>query len=237
MNLDVVKDLFNNLKENNFVQSFMKELSKYLENNITNNNKISNNDISFNNLYLDDLTLDGEKVTVRYRDKMLTERREILQRYNENTKEKGEMYYIYDVNSSDNNYFNLCICEEGKSHEVITKSKEELPEGATLGSVLRKKDIGFVLDYEGTKSVGKEINTMIKEKIVEQHEYLDSKRVEGHTYEVGEKYSGRIWLYDLDDVQGGGIEGIEEIEFSEDLYKEAKEGDLFIYQNGKYEKK
>ena len=237
MNLDIVNDLFNNLKENNFVQNFMKELSKYLENNITNNNTTSNNDCSFNDIHLGDLILYGEKVTVKYRDKMLTERSEILQRYSENTKEKGEMYYIYDVNSGDSNSFNLCICEEGKSHEVITKSKEELPEGATLGSVLRKKDIGFVLDHEGTKSVGKEINTMIKEKIEEQHKYLDSKRVEGHTFEVGEKYSGRIWLYDLDNVQGGGIEGIEEIEFSKDLYQNAKEGDLFIYQNGKYEKK
>lgn len=237
MNLDVANDLFNNLKENEFVQNFINELSKYLENNLTNSNKISNNDSCFNDLHLDDLILYGEKVTARYRDKMITERTEILQKYSENTKEKGEMYYIYDVNSSDNKSFNLCICEEGKSHEVITKSKEELPEGATLGSVLRKKDTGFVLDYEGTNNVGKEINTMIKEKIEEQYKYLDSKRVEGHTYEVGEKYSGRIWLYDLDNVQGGGIEGIEEIEFPKDLYKEAKEGDLFIYQNGKYEKK
>lgn len=218
------------------MQNFINELSKYLENNITNNNKISNYDSGFNDLHLDDLILYGEKVTARYRDEMITERREILQRYNENTKEKGEMYYIYDINSSDSNSLNLCICEKEKSHEVITKSKDELPESATLGSVLRKKDIGFVLDYEGTKSVGKEINTMIKEKIEEQHEYLDSKRVEGHNYEVGEKYSGRIWLYDLDNVQGGEIEGIEEIEIPEDLYKEAKEGDLLIYQNGKYEK-
>ena len=236
MNLDIVNDIFNNLKENDCVQNFMKELSKYLENNITNNNKISNNDYNFNDIHLDDLTLYGEKVTARYRDEMLTERRKILQRYSENTKEKEEMYYIYDVNSSDSNFFNLCICEEGKSHEVITKLKEELPEAATLGSVLRKKDIGFELDYEGTNSVGKEINTMIKEKIEEQHEYLDSKRVEGHTYEVGEKYLGRIWLYDLDNAQGGGIEGIEEIEFPKDLYKDAKEGDLLIYQNGKYKK-
>lgn len=219
------------------MQNFINELSKYLENNITNNSKISNNDCSFNDLHSDALILYGEKITVRYRDKMLTERREILQRYSENTKEKGEMYYIYDGNSVDSNSFNLCICEKGKSHEVITKSKEELPEGATLGSVLRKKEIGFVLDYEETKSVGNEINRMIKEKIEEQHEYLDSKRVEGHTYEVGEKYSGRIWLYDLDNVQGGEIEGIEEIEIPKDLYKEAKEGDLFIYQNGKYEKR
>lgn len=237
MNLGLVNDLFSNLKENNFVQSFMKELSNYLENTITNTTRISNNDFNFNDIHLGDLTLYGEKVIVRYRDKMLTERAEILQRYSENTKEKGEMYYIYDVNSGDSNSFNLCICEPGKSQEVITKTKAELPEGVTLGSVLRKKDMEFVLDNDGTKSVGKEINTMIKEKIEEQHKFLNSKRVEGHTYEVGEKYSGRIWLYDLDNVVGGGIEGIEEIEFPKDLYQIAKEGDLFTYQNGKYEKK
>lgn len=237
MNLGLVKDLFNNLKENNFVQSFMKELSNYLENTITNTTRISDNDFNFNDIHLGDLTLYGEKVIVRFRDKMLTKRAEILQRYSENSKEKGEMYYIYDVNSSDSNSFNLCICEPGKSHEVITKTKAELPEGVTLGSVLRKQDIVFVLDNEGTKSVGRKINTMIKEKIEEQHEFLNSKRVEGHTYEVGEKYDGRIWLYDLDNAKGGGIEGIEEIEFPKDLYQEAKEGDLFIYQNGKYEKK
>ena len=229
MKLDMVNDLFNNLKENSFVQSFMKELSNYLENSITNNNKISKDDFNFN-------TLHGEKVIVRYNDKMLIQRAEILQKYSENTKEKGEMYYIYDINSNDSNCFNLCICEPGKSHEVITKQKEELPVGSALGSVLRKQDIGFVLDYEGTKCVGREINTMIKEKIEEQHKYLASKRIEGHTYEVGEKYDGRIWLYDKDNVTNGAIEGMEEIEFPKELYHDAKEGDLFIYQNGEYKK-
>ena len=57
LNLDIVNDIFNNLKENNFIKNFMEELSKYLENNIANNNKISNDDSSFNNLHLDDLIL------------------------------------------------------------------------------------------------------------------------------------------------------------------------------------
>lgn len=236
MNLGIVNDLFNNLKENNFVQNFMKELSNYLENTITNTNNISDTNSNFNDIDLDNLTLHGEKVIGRYKDQILTERSEILQRYSENTKEKGEMYYIYDVNSNDINSYNICICESGKSHEVITKSKQELPEGVNLGSVLRKQDMEFVLDHEGTENVGKEINTMIKEKLEEQHEFLNSKRVEGHTYEVGEKYDERIWLYDIDNVVNGGIEGIEEIEFPKDLYQDAKEGDLFIYQNGKYNK-
>ncbi len=106
-----------------------------------------------------------------------------------------------------------------------------------FGSVLRKQDIDFVLDHEGTKYVGREINTMIKEKIEEQYKYLDSKRIEGHTYEVGEKYDGRIWLYDADNITNGGMEGIEEINFPDELYQDAKEGDLFTYQNGKYQKK
>ena len=236
MKLDLVNDLVNNLKENKFVQNFIKELSNYLENSITNNKKISNDDFSFNDIHLGDLILYGEKVIVRYRDKMLIERGQILQKYSENTKEKGEMYYIYAANSNDSNSFNLCICESGKSHQVITKSKEELPEGATLGSVLRKDDANFVLDHEGTKCVGTEINRMIKEKIKEQHEYLDSKRVEGHIYEANEKYSGRIWLYDLNNKADGNIEELEEIEFPKNLYETAKKGDKFIYQNGEYQK-
>jgi len=77
---------------------------------------------------------------------------------------------------------------------------------------------------------------MIKEKIEEQMEYLESKRVEGHIYEVGEKGSGRIWLYDLNNTVGGGIEGIEEVKFLEELYQDAQEGDKFIFKNGEYQK-
>ena len=145
MNLDIINNLFNNLKENNSVQNFIKELSNYLENSITNNNKTFNADSNFCDIHLGDLTLFGEKVIVRYRDKMLSQRAEILQKYSENTKEKGEMYYIYDVNSKDSNSFNLCICEPGKSHVVITKQKEELPEGVTLRKCIKKTRYRFCI--------------------------------------------------------------------------------------------
>lgn len=145
MNLDIVNDLFNNLKENNFVKSFIKELSNYLENTITNTPQISNNDFNFNDIHLGDLTLYGEKIIARYRDKILTERSEILQKYSQNTKERGEMYYIYDLNSDDINSYNLCICETGKSHEVITKQKEELPEGVTVRKCIKKTRYGICI--------------------------------------------------------------------------------------------
>ncbi len=236
MNLNLANDIFNNLKENKFVQNFMKELSNYLENNLNKSSRLPNNNCIWNNLNSENLTIDNTKIITKIKNEMLTERNNILQNYAKDTTEKGEMYYIYGMSTNKNNSYNLCICEESKSHEVITKAMGELPKGATLGSVLRKQDDNFILDTEATKTIEKQIDNMIQEKIKEQKEYLDSKRIDGHIYEVGEKYSGRIWLYDSNNLIGGGIEGIEEIEFPENLYKTAKIGDLFIYENGMYER-
>lgn len=218
------------------MQNFMEELSNYLENNISNNSKILTNDYNSNNLLSDDLTLYDKKIITRFRDEMLKARNSILQNYADNTKEKGEMYYIYNTNENKKNSYNLCSCRAEKSHEVITKQIEELPEDANLGSVLRKQNDKFVVDTEATKIIEKEINMMIQEKIEEQNQYLDSRRIDGHIYEVGEKYSGRIWLYDLNNSVGEGIEGIEEIEFPIDLYENAKEGDRFVYKDGEYQR-
>ena len=194
MNLDLINNLFNNLKENEFVQNFMKELSEHLENNIGNNSNTASSVGEWNNLLSNDLTIDNQKVISKYRDEMLTERNNILQKYAENIKETGEMYYIYNISENQKNSYNLSNCTTEKSNEVITKQIEELPEGVRLGSVLREQNGSFILDVEATKIVGEEINQMIQEKLKQQDEYLDSKRIEGHVYEVGEKYSGRIWL-------------------------------------------
>ena len=239
MSLDLVNELFHNLKENKFVQNFIQELSNYLKNHLgnTNNSNIPKSDFEWNNLLSDDLTLYNSKITTKFRDKMLLNRRKILEEYALSTKEKGEMFYIYNNNVDDRNSCLLTNCSPGKSHEIITKNIEQLPIGSSLGSVLRKQGDNFVLDTETTKMVGKEINSMIKQQIEEQKKYFDSVRIDGHTYEVGEKSSGRIWLYDLDGTIGGKTEGIEEIDFPKDLYETAKEGDLFVYQNGKYHKK
>ena len=234
MNLDLINDLFNNVKENKFVQNFIKELSNYLEKNLINNTEISGEDNTWNNLLADNLEIGNKKIISKYKDEMLLERANILQNYALKTRDKGEMYYIYDIADGKNEY-NLCICEPSKSHEVITKKIEDLPEGASLGSVLRKKGEDFILEKEDTRVIENQINDMIKEKIKEQDQYLDSKRIEGHIYEADEKYSGRIWLYDLNNKDSGSMEGIEEIEFPKNLYETGKKGDKFIYQDGKYQ--
>ena len=237
MNLDLKNDILKNLKENKFVQNFINELSNYLKNSIENKAEEHNIDDKWNNLSLDeDLTIYNEKIITKFRDEMFTQRSKILQDYAQDTKEKGEMFYIYDISTNEKSSYNLSYCDINRSHEVLTKSIEELPSESNLGSVLRKNGKNFIIDIEATKEVEKEINNMIKEKIEEQREYLNSKRIDGHIYEVGEKYSGRIWLYDLKNISGGGIEGIEEIEFPKDLYQTAKEGDLFVYEDGEYKR-
>lgn len=236
MNLDLVNDLFNNLKENKFVQNFIKELSNYFEKNLINNSEISGANNTWNNLLVDNLEIGGKKIISKYKNEMLLERTNILQNYALQTKNKGEMYYVYNISADEKKAYNLCICNPSKSHEVITKSVEDLPDGTSLGSVLRKQGEGFILEKEDTKVIENQINNMIKEKIKDQEQYLNSKRIDGHIYEVDEKYSERIWLYDLNSTVGNGIEGFEEIDFPKNLYETAKKGDKFIYQNGDYQK-
>lgn len=77
---------------------------------------------------------------------------------------------------------------------------------------------------------------MIEEQIKEQNQFLSDRRIEGHSYEIEDKDNGRVWLYDLNDTTGGGIEEFEEIEFPKDLYEMAKNGDKFLYKNGLYTK-
>ncbi len=230
MSLDLKNGLFDGLKESEFMKKFIDELNDFFEN----KNSI---DYEWNNLVSNDLILYDTKITTKYRDKILLERRNILESYAEKTVDNGEMYYVYNESSNEKGSYNLTNCNLG-NHEVLIKSKDELPYKCSTGTVLRKENNNFVIDEEATKEVNRKINSMIKEKILEQEKYLRSKRIDGHIYEVGEKYSGRIWLYDLSkDSSLDGVEGIEEINFSKELYSIVKEGDLLIYKDGEYYKK
>lgn len=237
MSLDLINNFFNNLKENDFVQNFINELSNHLKNNTSNTSEIPVTSSTWNNLLADDLTLYNTKIISIYRNEMLSERNNILQDYAKSTQELGEMYYIYNTSTKEKDSYILCSCNPEKNSETITMQPKDLPQGFELGSVLRKQNNGFVLDMDATKIIEEKINNMILEKIEDQKKYLDDNRIDEHTYEVGEKYLGRIWLYDLNNNSNGEISGIEEIDFPQDLYETAKEGDLFVYKDGTYHRK
>lgn len=219
------------------MQNFINELSNHLKNNASNTSEIPVTSSTWNNLLADDLTLYNTKIISIYRNEMLSERNNILQDYAKSTQELGEMYYIYNTSTKEKGAYILCSCNPEKNNETITMQPKDLPQGSELGSVLRKHNNGFVLDMDATKIIEEKINNMILEKIEEQKKYLDDNRIDGHTYEVGEKYLGRIWLYDLNNNSNGEISGIEEIDFPQDLYEAAKEGDLFVYKDGTYHRK
>ena len=233
MNLDLVNNIVNDMKNNKLVQSFIKELQNYLESSISKNSYIN---IEKEDIPLVNPTHNGNKITAKYRDKMYTKRAHILNNYEKQTLDKGKMYYIYDKNSKMPDGYNLCICEEGNSHTVIEKSKDDLPNGVKIGSVLRMAEDDFILDEEATKEISQEIYKMKDELLKEQTKFLESKRIEGHIYEMSENSGDRAWLYDITNESSNGIEGVEEIDFPKELLKDGIEGDLFIYENGKYQK-
>lgn len=172
----------------------------------------------------------------KYRDEFYIKRNHILNDYAEQTKIKGQMYYVYSENFKLENGYNLCICEKEKSDIVIVEILSNLPENVKVGSVLRKINEKYILDLESTKEIKLKLEAL-KEKILKnQNEFLNSKRIENHIYEVSEIGSDRVWLFDITEKMNFSEE-IEEINFPKDLLENAREGDLYIYINGKYEKK
>ena len=231
MNLDLINDVLNSVRENKVVQNFIDELASYLENTMKNNKENKQTvDSQWNDLLAEDLTLYGTKIINKYRDEMLVERKNIVKENLLNNIENGEKYYVYEKNSRDENVYNAY---NGSTDENISINKNELPEGTELGYVIIKNGENKVIDRDTTNKISSEINKMIKQKISEQNEYLEKNRIEGHTYEVGEKYDGRVWLYDLDN-SAIGMEGIEEISIPTNIYENLLEGDKLKFENGEF---
>ena len=204
------------------VSEFIKELSDYLEKN--NEKEIS----------ILEQVQNSEKVTVMYRDKMFIERNKIINKYAKENQDNGTMYYIYNKNLETDTYL-LSICEEDKSNIVIEANKEELPEGVSLDTVLRQENGKYIVDTRATITVRKQIEEMVNKLLKEQERYLQSNRLEGHIYEVGEIESDIVWLYDITKNSVNGIEAFEEIEFPLELINKVTEGTKVIYRNGIYE--
>ena len=204
------------------VSDFIKELSDYLEND--NDRQVS----------ILEQVQKSEKVTVMYRDKMYVERNKILSNYAKENQDKGVLYYIYNK-VQDANAYCLSICEENKSNVVIEANKEELPEGVSVDTVLRQENGKYIVDTRATFIVRKQIEKMVNKLLKEQEQYLQSNRVEGHIYEVGEVERDRVWLYDITKNDVNGIEAFEEIQFPLELINKVTEGTKVIYRNGKYE--
>lgn len=226
MNLDILDNLINNLKENDFIKKFGEELNNYLDDKIeSQNGKIDINQESI----LEEIQNEN-KITTECRDKMLIARSSLLQEYAKDTSDKGTMYYIYDYSED---IFLLTICEKEKSNKVIKIPKEELPKEAKIDCILRIKNGKYELDKEATEIIKNKMSEEFNRLIEEQTKIMEERRIEGHIYEFVERTSDRIFLIDNTKNDGNVFE---EFKFLEETFKDANEGDLFEYTNGKYSK-
>jgi len=143
----------NNSKDAGGISNFIEELSDFLEDKINIKHEEST-------LSMLDIVQEEQKVTVEYRDKMLLERSDILNNYVKETIDKGTMYYIYSKDLENDNIYNLCICEDGKSHDVIQVDNKDLPSGAGIDSALRIENGKYILDVEANQEISKRTKEM-----------------------------------------------------------------------------
>lgn len=215
MNLDIFENLIDKVKSNEFIQNFTKELEKSIENSMQKS--------------LLDKFVNENKIISEYKDKMLIARNEILQKQAQKNSENGEIYYIYDKKGSE--YF-ATICEKNRSNEIIKIPENDVKSNIKIDSVLRKENGKFELDEETTEVVKNEMKEKFDEILEEQNKVMESRRIDGHTYEFVESSKDSVWLIDNDSNNGDVFE-----EISQDIFKNAQEGDLFEYIDGEYKLK
>ena len=222
MNLDLFNNLIKSTKENNVVQSFLKELGEFLENNLYDNKR--------NEVPLVEKILDGRNLTTRYRDKINIEKHNIINNYSKENSSQGKFYYVYSKESDDT--YGIVMHENGVSGKEVWVEKNKIPKGVEVDAVLREEKGRFVLDKEATEELQKELTEMINKLLEEQSNRLESQRVEGHIYEFVEKVGNTIELCDITNYTG---ECFEEIDFPSDLLDKATQGTKFKYVNGEYQ--
>ena len=221
MNLELFNNLINKTKENGIIQSFMKELKDFLENNLDNNKQ--------NQESLLQKILDGRTLTTRYRDEINIQRHKIITDYSKENSEQGEFYYVYNKDS--NNIYGLVMHKDGNVGESIELQEEQLPEYAGVDSVLRINNGNFVLDKNATEKIQEKLTKMIEKLLEEQSNRLEEQRVEGNVYEFVEKSDDTVTLFNVTNYTG---ECFQEVYFPKKLFDKAIQGTRFQYVNGEY---
>ena len=221
MNLDLVNNLLNDLKENQFVQNFIKELSNYLEdkNNLNSENEeipIIEDILSKNNLTT------GNQNAIRWN------LNDVVLKYSQENSSNDAIYFIKD--KKDNAYAAL-KAENGKIEEIEI-SKKDVPNEVKINDVLRIKNNNCVIDNIATKELQEDIRNMAKEILNKQNINLEKHRKEGHLYMVTEELGNNRFLWDLTDAPKTEFE---ETDIQKDLLSIATEGMVLKYTNGKYE--
>ena len=222
MNLDLVNGIFNNLKENKFVQNFINELSNYKE------NPIIENLIAKNNLTT------GNENSIRWKEN------DVILKYAENKFPNNSMYFVKDNKKTywannkkhyDNEVYSVLKAENNKIEEIEI-SKKDMPKDIGVNDVFKIENGNYIIDNIATQELQEEIMNMAQEIIDKQNISLTEHRKEGHLYMVTEEIGNNRFLWDLTDAPEFEFE---EVKVPKDLLEKATQGIVLKYTNGRYE--
>ena len=220
MNLNILKNIINDIKKDDKVQNFLNELKNTIENTEEADMGILEKIQSEN------------KISIGTKNQMELKMDEILKQYAKETAEKGDLYFIVEKTKAENTYTTYKY--ELDDDSVLKIQEDELPQGATVNTVLRKTDEKYIIDEEATRELENRITNVMQELINEQNRLLKEYRKEGHLYRVSENINNCIFLWDITDKPKMEIE---EVDFPEDLLEKATEGAIFEYLDGTYKLK
>lgn len=221
-------NFFNDLEKNNkndnglleSIQDFIEDLA----------NSLKQSSINHEEKDIVTQIVSNNKVTLATENGILQAQEKAIHDYAVQTESNGALFYVYNKVKNTDNYRIIEI--NGGTEKMIELNKNDLPEGATVNSAMRKDGNNFVLDTTATRTITDTIKNEAKILIEKQNQKLEDYRKEGHIYLVTEDTNNRIFLYDT--TSDPKFE-IEEINFPEELKSVAKEGRKFIYTSGSYE--
>lgn len=219
------------LKESDFVQNFINELSNYLENNMEQGNKkipIIEDILSRNNVTT------GNENSIRWKlDEV------ILNYANQNfnndsmyfVKDDKKTYWLDNKENFNNDVYTVLKVENNKIEEIEI-NKKDIQQDIDINDVFRIENDKYVIDNVATKELQKDITDMAKEIIDKQNLNLENHRKEGHLYMVSEQLGNNCFLKDL--TENSKIE-FEETNIPSDLLEKVAEGAVLKFVNGNYE--
>lgn len=156
MELDLNK-ITEKLPKNNFIKSFLKELSETLEN-FNEKNEIKTEKI-------EEIKLTQEEDLEFYRKES-----EFLQNYFKkelSDLSNGEIYLVTNKYENDNEYHRYKVAQYINKHErKYIAFEKDLPENVKIGDVVRKVNGKYIYDKKATQYVKNSINK-IKEAVLQ----------------------------------------------------------------------
>jgi hypothetical protein len=227
LNLDLVNDILKGIKENDFVQDFINDLTSYLENKneekpileeiLSKNNITTANENSIR-WKMDDVILDYAKEN--FKD-------ETMYLVNDNKK------IVWKNNKKDYNNDILSIWKvENNKIEEIGLEKSKLKEKLSINDVFKIENDEAIIDKIATKELKDKILEMANEIIEKQNNNLSNYKKEGHLYVVKEEIGNNRFLKDITEDKNTEFE---EVDIPKEILDKAVEGSVLKYTNGKYE--